>query len=328
MRTTLLAFVIVISGMSGNLQAAHRPHGPVHKVKKSESAARKPRKQRIALPPARKPAAGALRAKSSKPAVPVAPLPETPALGPGTLVHMERILPFQGLTPAPAEVAGATRGSAEPASASTPSLAGLRKVLPPEDDSDDTLALPSGSGSTEFEAADRTSLDLLWPVQTRTISSAWGPRMRTRVVSVRVKVRKKAPRRNRRIIRRFLGSHKGVDLSAPRGTDIFAAMDGLVVASGRQKTYGNFVAVDHGNGVVTLYAHCNRNFVESGDIVRRGQKIAEVGSTGNSTGPHLHFELRLDGIAQNPLPRMNDTEEIPSELLAQNLAATPPAGQR
>jgi murein DD-endopeptidase MepM/ murein hydrolase activator NlpD len=208
----------------------------------------------------------ALRTKGSSPVVPVAPLPATPALGPGSLVHLERILPLQGLTPAPVGVVSATR----------------------------------------------------------TISSAWGPRMRTQVVRVRVR----ASRRDRRIIRRFLGTHKGVDLSAPMGTDIFAAMDGEVVASGRQKQYGNFVAIDHGNGVVTLYAHCNRNFVEAGDIVRRGQKIAEVGRTGNATGPHLHFELRLDGIPQNPLPKMNDMEEIPAEMVARNQGALPPAGQR
>ena len=320
MRTTLIAFAIVISGMSGNLQAAHRPPSTAHKVKKSEAAARKPHRKRAAALPARGPGLVALRAKGSH-AGPVAPLPGTPAIGPGSLVHLERILPFQGLTPAPTGLVSATRSSAEPSSASTPSLAGLRKVLPADDEPDETLELPNAT-STDFDLADRNNLDLLWPVETRTISSAWGPRMRTKVVRVKVS------RRNRKVIRRFLGSHKGVDLSAPMGTNIFAAMDGQVVASGRQKDYGNFVAVDHGNGVVTLYAHCNRNFVEAGDIVRRGQKIAEVGRTGNATGPHLHFELRLDGIPQNPLPRMNDMEEIPSELMAQNQAALPPANRR
>jgi len=292
----------------------------VHKVRKSTIP---PRKHRAAPLAARKPATVALRTKGSSPVVPVAPLPATPALGPGSLVHLERILPLQGLTPAPVGVVSATRTPAEPSFASTPSLAGLRKVLPSEDQPEETLALPSAT-STAFEPADRADIDLLWPVPTRTISSAWGPRMRTQVVRVRVR----ASRRDRRIIRRFLGTHKGVDLSAPMGTDIFAAMDGEVVASGRQKQYGNFVAIDHGNGVVTLYAHCNRNFVEAGDIVRRGQKIAEVGRTGNATGPHLHFELRLDGIPQNPLPRMNDMEEIPAEMVAQNLVATPPSARR
>jgi murein DD-endopeptidase MepM/ murein hydrolase activator NlpD len=193
----------------------------------------------------------------------------------------------------------------------------MRKVLP-EDDQADDLSVPAAAGSTEFQPADRDSLDLLWPVPTRTISSAWGPRIRTRVVRV------KTSTRNRRILRRFLGTHKGVDLSAPMGSDIYAALDGQVVLSGRHKQYGNFVAVDHGNGVVTLYAHCSRNFVEEGQIVRRGQKIAEVGRTGNATGPHLHFELRLDGIPVNPLPKLNDMEEIPAEMVARNEAAVPP----
>jgi murein DD-endopeptidase MepM/ murein hydrolase activator NlpD len=141
-------------------------------------------------------------------------------------------------------------------------------------------------------------------------------------------VRVQTSRRNRRVLRRFLGTHKGVDLSAPQGSDIYAALDGQVVLAGRHKQYGNFVALDHGNGVVTLYAHCVRNFVEEGQIVRRGQKIAEVGRTGNATGPHLHFELRLDGVPVNPLPKLNDTEEIPAELVAQNQTAVPPSESR
>jgi murein DD-endopeptidase MepM/ murein hydrolase activator NlpD len=137
-------------------------------------------------------------------------------------------------------------------------------------------------------------------------------------------VRVKTSTRNRRIIRRFLGSHRGVDLSAPKGTSIFVALDGQVVASDRHKQYGNYVAVDHGNGVLTLYAHCNRNYVKAGDIVRRGQRIAEVGRTGNATGPHLHFELRLDGVPQNPLPAMNDMDEIAPDLVARNQGADAP----
>jgi murein DD-endopeptidase MepM/ murein hydrolase activator NlpD len=353
MRTTFLALAIVISGMSGNLQASSRhhssTHSSIHKVRKGETAARIARDSGItvkelgALNPkvnltrlaagtplrvapekrAALPQKGPLRVRNANPSAPVAPLPATPAIGPASLVHLERILPVQGLTPAPEGVVNPNRSSAEPVSASTPTLAGLRKVLPQslprEDEPDELLAVPSpADASTEFTAADPNNLDLLWPVQTRTISSAWGPRMRTKVVRI------KTSKRNKRIIRRFLGSHKGVDLSAPKGTDIFAALDGQVVASGMQKQYGNFVAIDHGNGVVTLYAHCNRNFVEAGEIVRRGQKIAEVGRTGNATGPHLHFELRKGGIPQNPLPMMNDMEEISADMMAQNQAATPP----
>jgi murein DD-endopeptidase MepM/ murein hydrolase activator NlpD len=119
-----------------------------------------------------------------------------------------------------------------------------------------------------------------------------------------------------------------VDLSAPKGADVFAALDGQVVAAGRHRQYGNFVVLDHGNGVVTLYAHHNRNFVKEGEIVRRGQKIAEVGRTGNATGPHLHFELRLEGLPQNPLPFLNDVEELPADLVTQNEAAVAPSPTR
>ena len=101
-------------------------------------------------------------------------------------------------------------------------------------------------------------------------------------------------------------------------TAVFAALDGQVVMAGKHKQYGNFVVVEHGNGVVTLYAHHKLNLVREGDIVRRGQKIAEVGRTGNSTGPHLHFELKIDGLQRNPLPVLNDEEEIPAEVAAQN----------
>jgi hypothetical protein len=318
MRTTLLALAIAISGMTGILQASPAVrHHSVHKVKKGRPAAHKAK--RAAVLPLRTLPPGALAGRAAIASVPL--LPGTPALGPTSLVHLERILPLEGLAPVPTD-AMPSDGEIPRASAATPTLAGMRKVVPEEDQAED-LVLPSGdSAALPFEPADRDDLDLLWPVETRTISSAWGPRVRTRVVRVRT------ARHSRKVLRRFLGSHKGVDLSAPQGSDIFAAMDGVVIASARHKQYGNFVAVDHGNGVVTLYAHCSRNFVQEGDVVRRGQKIAEVGRTGNATGPHLHFELRLDGIPQNPLPKMNDTEEIPSELMAQNHEAVPPSAGR
>ena len=101
-------------------------------------------------------------------------------------------------------------------------------------------------------------------------------------------------------------------------------LDGEIVAVGRHRQYGFYVVVDHGNGVSTLYAHNKANYVQEGDIVRRGQKIGEVGRTGNATGAHLHFELRLRGNRVNPLPLLNDVEEVSGELLAQNASAVPP----
>jgi murein DD-endopeptidase MepM/ murein hydrolase activator NlpD len=160
-----------------------------------------------------------------------------------------------------------------------------------------------------FSPADPAHLDLLWPVETRTISSAWGPRMRTRTVRVKNQRKKRV---------RYKGRHKGIDLTAPTGTAVFAALDGEIIYSGKHKQYGNYVVVDHGNGVQTLYAHLSLSLVQAGDIVRRGQIIAEVGRTGNATGPHLHFELKIGGLQRNPLPVLNDEEEIPEELATRN----------
>lgn len=90
--------------------------------------------------------------------------------------------------------------------------------------------------------------------------------------------------------------HKGVDFAAPTGTPIFAAADGVVTDAGwTDGGYGNIVELRHGDGSVTLYAHTNRVYVSKGQVVNKGQAIAEVGTTGRSTGPHLHFEVQPDG---------------------------------
>jgi murein DD-endopeptidase MepM/ murein hydrolase activator NlpD len=94
--------------------------------------------------------------------------------------------------------------------------------------------------------------------------------------------------------------HEGIDFAAPPGTPIHAAAGGVVVLAERHPEYGNVVEIDHGNQLTTRYAHALRVGVRPGDLVKRGQKIAEVGSTGRSTGPHLHFEVLLRGVAQNP----------------------------
>ena len=94
--------------------------------------------------------------------------------------------------------------------------------------------------------------------------------------------------------------HEGIDIAAPAGTPIRAAAAGKVLRAGPCGTYGKIVELDHGGGVTTLYAHCSRVLVKPGDAVRAGQKIAEVGSTGLSTGPHLHFEVSVDGKPRDP----------------------------
>jgi len=96
-------------------------------------------------------------------------------------------------------------------------------------------------------------------------------------------------------------NHKGMDIAAPAGTDIYAAGDGVVVASGwNTGGYGYFVMIDHLDGYETLYGHCSALYVAEGQTVTRGQLIAAVGTTGDSTGNHCHFEVRSDGICTNP----------------------------
>jgi murein DD-endopeptidase MepM/ murein hydrolase activator NlpD len=95
--------------------------------------------------------------------------------------------------------------------------------------------------------------------------------------------------------------HEGVDFMVPEGTPIHASAGGVVAFASTHPQYGNMVEIDHGNDIVTRYAHCSKLLVKVGQVVRRGEKIAEVGSTGRSTGNHLHFEIRYQGIAQNPV---------------------------
>lgn len=94
--------------------------------------------------------------------------------------------------------------------------------------------------------------------------------------------------------------HSGIDVGAPTGTRLYAAADGYVRFAGWSGGYGNTVIIDHGNGYSTLYAHNSRNRVTTGQFVSRGQHIADVGSTGMSTGPHLHFEIRINNTAVDP----------------------------
>lgn len=94
--------------------------------------------------------------------------------------------------------------------------------------------------------------------------------------------------------------HEGIDFLAEFGSPVMAAADGVVVFAGLHPQYGYMVDIDHGNDLVTRYAHCSKLLVREGDVVQRGHKIAESGSTGRSTGPHLHFEVRFRGVAQNP----------------------------
>jgi murein DD-endopeptidase MepM/ murein hydrolase activator NlpD len=94
--------------------------------------------------------------------------------------------------------------------------------------------------------------------------------------------------------------HEGIDFPAEPGTPVVAAASGKVISAESHPAYGKMVEIDHGNGLVSRYAHTSMVFVKQGDLVMRGQRVAAVGSTGRSTGPHLHFEVRLNGVPQNP----------------------------
>ncbi|HHW92108.1 MAG TPA: M23 family metallopeptidase [Firmicutes bacterium] len=133
-----------------------------------------------------------------------------------------------------------------------------------------TLIIPGGERQVANRAA---SLSFIWPVRGR-ISSPFGPRRG--------------------------GYHYGLDIACPRGSSIRAARSGRVIASSWQGSYGRVVVIDHGNGIETLYAHASELLVRVGQWVNQGEVIARVGSTGRSTGPHLHFEIRIDGIRVNP----------------------------
>lgn len=95
--------------------------------------------------------------------------------------------------------------------------------------------------------------------------------------------------------------HTGLDIAAPEGADIYAAYPGTVAEVGRSEIYGSFLTLDHGGGLTTRYCHCSRILAREGQRLRAGARVAEVGSTGMVTGPHLHFEARVDGDLIQPL---------------------------
>ena len=96
------------------------------------------------------------------------------------------------------------------------------------------------------------------------------------------------------------GMHKGIDIAGKEGAEILAVADGIVTWSGKRKGYGNLVEIDHGTGYVTRYGHNKKQLVEFGDTVHKGQAIALIGSTGRSTGPHVHVEVMENGKHVNP----------------------------
>ncbi len=101
--------------------------------------------------------------------------------------------------------------------------------------------------------------------------------------------------------------HMGIDISAPTGTPIVAPADGIVLLAGPEAEYGLLISVDHGHGFTTFYGHLKEIRVKSGDRVKTGQMLGTVGTTGNTTGPHLHYEVRIHGRPANPFSYLTQT---------------------
>ena len=125
--------------------------------------------------------------------------------------------------------------------------------------------------------------------------------------------------------------HAGVDIPGPMGTPIYATADGMVLRAERSGGYGNLVEVNHGKGIETRYGHLSRILVAPNTKVTRGQLIGLMGSTGRSTGSHLHYEVRVDGRAVNPLPYLQVADATPIEhpaAVAQHVAMGGPVTNR
>ena len=121
--------------------------------------------------------------------------------------------------------------------------------------------------------------------------------------------------------------HTGLDFQATTGAPIVAAAGGVVVTAQMHPEYGNMVEIDHGNGLITRYGHASRLLVKKGDLIKRGQQVALVGTTGRSTGPHLHFEVLVQGVQQDPARFLAGNGQPPAAPLrvAQPLPPRPPA---
>ena len=124
--------------------------------------------------------------------------------------------------------------------------------------------------------------------------------------------------------------HTGLDFPADVGTPIVSAAGGVVVTQEYNPAYGNMVEIDHGNQLITRYAHASKVLVKKGDLIRRGQKIAEVGNSGRSTGPHLHFEVLVQDVPQDPQKFLAAGQNLPASEVAQADAkpgSHPPSGK-
>jgi len=158
-------------------------------------------------------------------------------------------------------------------------LKALLNFLEDADNKEDKLFSELAEKKAELENY-LNSLPTFWPTE-GVIESGFGNRLHP-------------------VYRRYM-LHSGVDIGGKEGNPIYAAASGTVIAAGKNGGYGYMIDIDHGNGLVTRYAHCSKILVRKGQKVKVGEKIAEVGDTGVTTGPHLHFEIRLNDKAIDPV---------------------------
>ena len=206
-------------------------------------------------------------------------------------------------------------GLASPAvhAAETSADAGIVAPDEPDDDSFDAGVSTAGEDSEAraiFQAWKRLDTGLTAsigvaipsrrPIDQMSLSSSYG--MRVHPVTGRV------------------ARHNGIDIPAPRGTPIYATADGIVGRAQRLGGYGNYVEVEHGNAIQTRYGHMSSYIVRSGQQVKRGDILGYVGSTGRSTGNHLHYEVRIEGAPVNPLPFVRSDQMAIAAITGKNVA--------
>lgn len=147
--------------------------------------------------------------------------------------------------------------------------------------------------------------EYMWPIEWRGVTSQWGYRRDPITGKLKVK-------------------HSGIDLRAKIGTPVYAPAPGVVRVAGWLRGYGKIVILDHQGGYSTRFAHLDSFRVKSGDLVRMGERIAATGNTGRSTGPHLHYEIRKDEVALNPMEfkKGQETDYAREKISAENLEVT------
>ncbi len=156
-----------------------------------------------------------------------------------------------------------------------------------------SVARASALGMPDMWAVPRADRQFAWPVASGAVSSPFGMRANGMM-------------------------HEGVDISAPAGTPVLAADDGVVIYTGQLRGYGNVVILQHSGAYETVYAHDRRNFVHDGDRVGRGQQIGEIGTSGRTSGPNLHFEVRYNNRAEDPLSYLPPPAPASGTSFAQN----------